>query len=498
MSASFDAIWTNADQTARQRFLRYLVERPTSPRTFYKRFGGAYGFKSFENVKAFARWLKEAGVETLINESGAAEEADEADEDAISELANVQRPYYFNEERDEYVVDLSWGRGVSVFRGETVRSLQRAYSNDGGKKTINQVCDEFGLERRQATELLRKLGVTHDSLPFTDAEVAEGDAEGLAIAALAMKRVQIRSNIRKSEFRGVQRDANAFRLAATMSETMSEHISATGPDYQPPSVAMPDAPGPYEIIVPLADLHVGKLCRDRFGNVVYNRAEAWRRLQEVTQESVARLLARGRPKSVTLVMLGDGLHIDNEQRSTTKGTAQITDGDAETLVTEWFNIVRAWVDMWRKVAPVTVFVIGGNHDRLVSAALRAGLRGWFANATDVRIEESLDRRQYLQIGKSVFQFLHGDVGKTNTWSEIFAREVPGAWGSCPFRYTLFGHYHFSHRSAGVSGVEYILCPSLSGNDIWELSQGFPDDPKTLTLIVDAEKGVTAIETVRPT
>ena len=342
------------------------------------------------------------------------------------------------------------------------------------------------------------LGITHDSLPFTDEEVSSGDAAALATRALASKRLQVRSEIRKREFAAVQQDANSYRRAALYAETLSEYITATGPTYSPTTISLGDAESPYEVVVPLADLHYGKLGRDSYGNTTYNRDVALSSLVSATEEAIRRLTLRGRPKSVSLVMLGDGLHIDNVSRGTTKGTAQITDGDAETLVTRWFDVVRDWTDMWRAVAPVTVFVIGGNHDRLVSAALRAGLRGWFRGAKDVRVEESLDRRQYLQIGNALFMFTHGDVGRPGGWAEMFAREVPGAWGACRWRYICHGHFHSMREHATHAGVETIQCPSLSGVDEWELSQGYPCDPKTLMLIVDRTDGVVAKEIIRPT
>lgn len=452
-------LWLGMDTVGRERANRYLTGRHKSPATFVRRFGKLYGIGNIGDARALSRWLEYGG--------------------GARQGVTVAAP------------------SASAPRGAPVDDLIADYSSDGGNKTAAQIAEERGLSVAEVKTALRRGGATHASLPFSDETVEDTDADVLAERALVIKRRAVRDAIKRKSDAAVRVDAAKYRDAAALAESLGEYIAATAPDYAPSAIVLPPAGQPYEVIVPLADLHMGRYGRDGNGQATYSRGGAKSRLIGVTQESIARLTLRGRPESVTLVMLGDGLDVDTAGGTTTKGTPQVTDGDAELALRDWFELCRAWVDAWRAVAPVTILVIPGNHDRLISAALRAGLVGWFRGVDDVRVESSLDHRQYIVCGDALFLFLHGDMGGPRDWAEIMAREVPSAWGACPHRYVCYGHFHFAHTSVGKSGVEHILCPSLSGQSIWEASKGFPADPKTLLLIVGARGGVTATEIIRP-
>ena len=66
---------------------------------------------------------------------------------------------------------------------------------------------------------------------------------------------------------------------------------------------------------------------------------------------------RGTPDYIYLALGGDGLHIDNQNKTTTRGTLQDCDGTPEELAWTWVEMCREYVDLVRQFAPVKLFVV---------------------------------------------------------------------------------------------------------------------------------------------
>jgi len=76
-----------------------------------------------------------------------------------------------NDDEIQYIIFLK-GIGNTVFTEDEVRTILQRYSNfDDAPATINELAREFQMSRKNIVDLLRNLGITHDSIPITHGDV---------------------------------------------------------------------------------------------------------------------------------------------------------------------------------------------------------------------------------------------------------------------------------------------------------------------------------------
>ena len=105
------------------------------------------------------------------------------EESKWSSALEFKEKYVFNPETDQYVFPSSRVKsGNIVLSGGTVRDIQRDYSNYNGEPaTLIEISRKHQIPKLILTDVMNKLGITHESLPVTDEELKTKDkAELLA------------------------------------------------------------------------------------------------------------------------------------------------------------------------------------------------------------------------------------------------------------------------------------------------------------------------------
>jgi len=290
------------------------------------------------------------------------------------------RPYWYDEKRDVYVVHLPSKKHPVVIPGESWKIVREAYSNwDGAPATVNELAIKLGIARRTVTELLRAMQTTRNSSPWTDEEISESSEDCLIEDLVRRKEEKVLFTAEKKEWNKIKKDAESFRRVALVATRLALKFEDIAPKYEVPLLKLPQTNPPYAIVISPTDFHFGKYAPEYTGDS-YNRAKCKKRLKQVTKNLLARIIRRGKPQRIFLALGGDGLHIDNQHKTTTRGTPQDCDGTPEELAWYWVKLCRDYVDMLRQVAPVSLFVIPGNHDYYTSTLLRAAMKGWFSQA----------------------------------------------------------------------------------------------------------------------
>lgn len=223
--------------------------------------------------------------------------------------------------------------------------------------------------------------------------------------------------------------------------------------------------------ISLNDAHFGKLSWPReTGGPAYDTRIA----QRLYLESVEHLLDRAKGyelDSILLILGNDLIHSDDLQGRTTKGTFV----DCDTRYYKTFEVVRETVtkviERLRKIAPVTVKMVSGNHDELSIWHLGDSLSALFLNYNDVTIDNEPTYRKYHQWGKCGLLLTHGDKGKRSDFPLLFATERPDIFGSTTWREVHTGHWHQT-RTEEFHGVRVRIIPSLSAADSWHSQMGF--------------------------
>ena len=239
------------------------------------------------------------------------------------------------------------------------------------------------------------------------------------------------------------------------------------------------------LVISPTDFHFGMLAEG------YNRRIARDRLLNTANDLLHRATRAGHPERVVLALGGDGMHIDNFQGTTTRGTPQECDGSPEDIAWTYILLCRDLIDLCAEYAFVEVLVIPGNHDRYTSVLIRAALLGWFNQREDVTISAVHDQRQYTQFGSSMLGFFHGDTGKVNDWPAQMAAERPKLWGDTFHRYIFTGHLHTERELPTFGNVTVYRMPSLSGRCNWTKRKGYLSRTALIAYKVCQERGVVA-------
>ncbi len=402
--------------------------------------------------------------------------------------------YVYDESRQRYIFSLRSRPGKAfVVAQDIIETVTQAYSRDGGDATINEIARAQGWHRSVVREILRALGKTHDSLPYTDEEISRREEADLIEDGLRLKEQKVYTEVeRRSYARLKQLAAEAEHFERFVARRLGEIIAT---QKLPPIPAVERGPSternPFTIFCHPTDLHYGKAgWRDEVGDH-YDRDECRRRLLATTQAMLERVALFGAPEKFVIGAGGDWFHIDTDGGTTTRGTPQDADGSWARVFFEGSELACEYVEMLRQVAPVQVVFSGGNHDLLSSIMLVAWLGERYKGCTDVEVIRSVQPRQYVEVGQTLVGVAHGDGAKDAKLPNLMAVEAREAWGRTRHRIWFSGHIHTAQTNE-YFGSRVIHMPSLAGTDRWHSRQGYVGNRKALSAyVIDHSEGLIA-------
>lgn len=401
------------------------------------------------------------------------------------------KPYYFNEKEDEYIIQLLSKPKPMILSGVLWRSIVNAYSNwDGAPLTINQMCRKFAMSRSTMVELLKVMGMTHDSSPYTDEILQKTKEEDLVVDLLRRKEEKILIKTEQREYQKIQKDAYAYRNLRTFAKSIKLvlqdiEIEVEDFDYE-------ERTDGFSVLVSPTDFHWGKYASAITGDE-YNRDIARERLFSSTKDVLDRVMLRGNPDKIIVAIGGDGLHIDNQLRTTTRGTHQDCDGTPVELASSYVRLCIEYINMIRAYAPVECYVVAGNHDYYTTAILREAICAWFRNVKNVQIDEEISIRRTFLYGQSLITLMHGDNGSSKDFPSIIAGESAELWGQSKQRFIFTGHLHTERELPTFGNITVYRMPSLAGTDDWHWQKGYKSRKALIGYILDFNKGVIATE-----
>ena len=230
------------------------------------------------------------------------------------------------------------------------------------------------------------------------------------------------------------------------------------------------------LIIDPADVHIGKLARIEETGENYNLEIAKQRCLDGVNGIIEK--AHGFPiERIILVIGNDVLHRDNPFNTTTAGTRQDTDG-------MWWEAFKVAKDMYVRIlenlitiADVDVVFCPSNHDYASGFMLADSLSSWFHASKNVKFYCDIRHRKYIQYGKNMLCFDHGDGAKERDAKDLMADEQPQMWALTKFRYVYKHHIHHKRKLNWISGedfigvaVEYLRTPSAV--DGWHDRNGY--------------------------
>lgn len=395
--------------------------------------------------------------------------------------------YYYNKEEDTYFTFLRAADQVIKVAGETHRSMKEDYSSVATDAlTINEMCRKYSFPRSWMEEYRKRHGWTHDMLPFTSEEILNGDEDVLSDELVAKKTQAVYEKFENKRWKAIEKDAMKFRvLEETLLKEFRELIPAA--PAAPQRLSEPqEARNPYALVISATDFHWGKYgWVDEVGET-YNFETARARLLERTEELIDKL-----PYSPEKVILGTGsdwFHVDNDLGQTTKGTPQDMCGSPAEILKTGCELAVEHIELLRQIAPVEIYNMAGNHDRMSALALIMYLDAYYRNCEDVTITISPHPRQYMTYGTTLIGLTHGDGGMQKLPS-LMAVEAKKMWGNTNQHIWFHGHLH--HQTIKeTAGVMVIQMPSLAGHDRYHARAGYTMSKAGLAAyVIDKEKGL---------
>jgi len=223
--------------------------------------------------------------------------------------------------------------------------------------------------------------------------------------------------------------------------------------------------------VVLADPHIGKYAwGQETGWEDYDIGIATKLIRDASAE----LLAWGDNEPVThraLWLLGDILHYDTPHGTTTKGTPLDRDGRVDKMLEEAVATLCDVITAAAERGPLEVVLVQGNHDAVLTLALRHILQATFQHDKRVQIDNRKTTRKYVSFGQCLLGLTHGDKASKRL-GELMAIEAPESWSRAKVREIHHGHRHSDALITTVGGVTIRQHPALCPPDGWHAAEGF--------------------------
>lgn len=236
------------------------------------------------------------------------------------------------------------------------------------------------------------------------------------------------------------------------------------------------------------DIHWGKLAWGKESGADYDMKETALALNKAIDYTLG-MASKFDISRIVFPFGQDFFQIDNEAGTTTGGTPQDTDSRFKKILKEGRKIVISTIEKLKKIAPVDVVIVQGNHGRMAEFMLGDLLEVKYENDKSVTINNDPTDRKYYSFGKNFILYTHGDQEKLDNLPLIMATSKPQEWGAAKNRYIKIGHFH-QERLKEYCGVKLEVLPSLSATDAWHSRKGYVNNVRGVSsAIYDRELGI---------
>lgn len=242
--------------------------------------------------------------------------------------------------------------------------------------------------------------------------------------------------------------------------------------------------------VPIVDLHFGKLSRSEDVSEPYNFELARERFNYIIDDVIQNVSNLDIEK-IIFPIGSDYFHVDTVNATTTAGTQQTTDLSPQLIFRYGLECLIDGITKLSQIAPVECFCVNGNHDFLTSYHAICSLWCYFHNNENVTVNKDTSPRKYVEFGKNLIGFAHGDKEKKRI-DGIMQIEAREAWGRTLFHEFHLGHLH-SEQIRENNGVIIRHLSSVTGTDMWHHNSGYVGAiKKSQSFLWDKEYGLKSI------
>jgi hypothetical protein len=323
--------------------------------------------------------------------------------------------YIYNKQDDKYIMYLKSANGNIVLPGDTVRGIKENYSNwIGEEHTINQVCRNYQIPRNYLVEILKVLGITHDSEPVTDEQIKERDVKDIAKDILQKKKFNLYQEFQKRSWKETEEDASKWRrLQEGVLDPFTNFISSWDPPAKEKVVykgEKKDNKTRKSFVVGLSDVHFGAKSnpKDSYRNKGYSTQDAINYIKKYVQEIKEAVESRNYSfDECVLAAMGDILHTTGAG-FTTKGTMLVHDCIKEEQFSSAFSSIVLLIDSLLEIFPkVRVNSVKGNHNDFGDWVLFKTLQAYYRSEPRISIDVFQTDHGLFKVKSTLFVISHG-------------------------------------------------------------------------------------------
>lgn len=226
--------------------------------------------------------------------------------------------------------------------------------------------------------------------------------------------------------------------------------------------------------ISLPDFHLGKTD----GSSIEDQCKKY-------VQSIIELTNKVKSIDISRIVLPTGndlFNSDTLDHTTTRGTPQLDNAPWQLTFRSGVKAVISSIEYLKKIAPVDVIIVQGNHDYQKCFYLGEILEAYYHLDPVVTIDNDINSpRKYYKFGKVLLGYTHGDKEKGFQLPLTMAVEKPKEFADSNFQYWRLGHLH-KEMVNEYQGVVVETLPALCKQDEWHKKMGYNSKRKAKAYI----------------
>lgn len=408
--------------------------------------------------------------------------------------------YTFNENTKKYIFHSNEKFGKNIVLGEKkVNTIIELYSNYNKRPfTMGEISLKMNIPKVVVEFIIKAMGITHDSLPFTHEKIDAGDEESLVDEMLDNKAFQINQKFEKLDWKKTQEDAQKWReLEYQYIDPFKQYLASwTPPKFTPLKVpSFKNAKSDKVFVAVLSDLHFGAASNARY---MFNR-ESWTTVDTVAavdqyaRQIVAEVADRKSSfKKCVVIGLGDLIH--SVLGKTARGTELKYDVVREEQFDYALNSLTAFLERMAEIfETVECHDVGGNHHYELDMALFRALGLYFRSDSRMSFTHHSTRPAAFRIDNTLIMMDHGADSVERVYvpsggklekhvNNILLNNLHLLEGVNTKLFIQGDKHHFEHLE--FSTFEYIMFGTILGSDEHAATNNWHNRSRQSCMVLD--------------
>jgi hypothetical protein len=397
-----------------------------------------------------------------------------------TETIQTKQKYTFNENTQKYIFHTQekFGRNV-VLGSKKVNTIIELYSNyDKIPHTMGDISKKLGIPKAVVESIIKAMGITHDTIPFSQERIEESDVDILVDEMLDNKSFQINQKFEKLDWKRTQEDAIKWREFTQLNVNPFNNFieNWVPPKYTPLKVpSFKNAKSDKVFVAVLSDLHFGSFANAKY---MFNR-EGWttqdtvkavdKYAQQIVEEVADRKTSFNR---CVVVGLGDLIHsmLGKTARGTELKYDVIREEQFDYALNSLLTFLTRMVEIFETVE---CHDVGGNHHYELDMALFRALDLYFKSDKRITFTHYSTRPAAFRIDNTLIMMDHGADSVERTYvptggkvekhvNNILMNNVHLLDGVNTRLFIQGDKHHFEHLEFAT--FEYIMFGTIVGSD----------------------------------